>query len=121
MRAFARDPNFVIDDQILKRYAGVSAPRRLANDELVVIMMASAMRADLARVMRETWLRAHPHVLIVGDAENASVPVRLPAPQLSSAASLRGERRMGATACTHACHYVTAYERNAQGGVPCDC
>lgn len=75
VRAFARDPNFVIDDQILKRYAGVPSPRRLANDELVIIMMASAMRADLARVMRETWLRAHPHVLIVGDAENASVPV----------------------------------------------
>ena len=79
LRAYARDPNFVIDDQILKRYAGVANPRRLANDELVVIMMASAMRADLARVMRETWLRAHPHVLIVGDAENASVPARLPA------------------------------------------
>ena len=76
MRGFARDPNFVIDDGILKRYAGVAAPRRVANDELVIIMMASAMRADLARVMRETWLRAHPHVLIVGDAENASVPVR---------------------------------------------
>ena len=76
MCGFARDPNFVIDDGILKRYAGVAAPRRVANDELVIIMMASAMRADLARVMRETWLRAHPHVLIVGDAENASVPVR---------------------------------------------
>ncbi|KAK9832625.1 hypothetical protein WJX81_004913 [Elliptochloris bilobata] len=75
VRSFARDPNFVIDDQILKRYAGVPSPRRLANDELVVIMMASAMRADLARVMRETWLRAHTHVLIVGDAENASVPM----------------------------------------------
>lgn len=86
VRAFARDPNFVIDDQILKRYAGVASPRRVANDELVIIMMASAMRADLARVMRETWLRAHPHVLIVGDAENASVPVRFVTRNLRSSA-----------------------------------
>ena len=88
VRAHARDPNFVVDDQILRRYAGVASPRRLATDDLVVIMMASAMRADLARVMRETWLRAHPHVLIVGDAENASVPVRLRAPPTSSPAWL---------------------------------
>ena len=55
--------------------AGVPAPHRVANDELVVIMMASLQRSDLARVMRETWLRAYPHVFIVGDGENASVPM----------------------------------------------
>ncbi len=61
--------------QILKRYAGRAAPRRVANDELVVIMMASQMRADLAHVMRTSWLRNFPHVFIVGDADNASVPM----------------------------------------------
>ncbi|KAK9836088.1 hypothetical protein WJX81_000476 [Elliptochloris bilobata] len=35
-----------------------------------------------ARAMRETWLRAHPHVLIVGDEVDASVPV-LTLPELA--------------------------------------
>ncbi len=38
-------------------------------------MMASQMRADLAHVMRTSWLRNYPHTFIVGDADNASVPM----------------------------------------------
>jgi hypothetical protein len=75
VRALAHDPYFTVDDHILRRYAGTPVTRHVGNDELVVIMMGSSLRTDLARVMHETWLRAYPHVFIVGDVENASVPM----------------------------------------------
>jgi hypothetical protein len=59
----------------LKRYASRQPPQFVENDEVVIILMASEQRADRARMQRETWLRSYPHLFIVGDVEDPSVPM----------------------------------------------
>ncbi len=48
--------------------------------------MASEQRADRARMQRETWLRNYPHLFIVGDVEDPSVPM-LTLPELEGRGS----------------------------------
>lgn len=75
LRAQAHEKLFFINANILKRYSTSAPIRRLELDQIVFIMMASSLRPDLARFMRATYLRAAPHVFIVGDVHDASVPM----------------------------------------------
>ena len=75
VRELATDPYFSIHHAALKRYASRQPPRFVANDEVVIILMASEQRAGRARAQRETWLRNYPHLFIVGDAADPSVPM----------------------------------------------
>jgi len=75
VRELATDPYFSIHHAALKRYASTQSPRFVENDEIVIILMASEQRADRARMQRETWLRNYPHLFIVGDAADPSVPM----------------------------------------------
>jgi len=75
VRELATNPYFSIHQPALQRYASRQPPRFVKNDEIVIILMASEQRADRARMQRETWLRNYPHLFIVGDAEDPSVPM----------------------------------------------
>ncbi len=75
VRELATNPYFSIHQPALQRYASRQPPRFVENDEIVIILMASEQRADRARMQRETWLRNYPHLFIVGDAEDPSVPM----------------------------------------------
>ena len=86
VRELATDPYFSIHHAALKRYASTQSPRFVENDDIVIILMASEQRADRARMQRETWLRNYPHLFIVGDAEDPSVPM-ITLPELEGRAS----------------------------------
>jgi hypothetical protein len=101
MCELATNPYFSIHQPALQRYASRQPPRFVENDEIVIILMASEQRADRARMQRETWLRNYPHLFIVGDAEDPSVPM-LTLPILKDGTPMR-MRSIGSCATCASC------------------